>query len=170
MDPFGIGLGFAHPDDAQALAFMARDLVEAGLGWTYRKERIGAFIADPEAIALVARRLDQRAGFAVMTFGEQRAHLVLMAVHPAWQRRGVGRRMLTWLIESAMVAGVSTVGVEMRADNRPAYGLYRALGFEEISRVPRYYAGRETAVRMVRVLRFSGLATLRWRPPTHDRH
>lgn len=169
MDGRDLDLGFACLGDAQALALMSRDLIEAGLGWSYRKERMTRFIADQDAVTLVARYCRQRVGFAIMTFGEHRAHLVLMAVYPAFQRRGIGTRMLEWLLRSAEVAGIRSVDLELRADNRRAYALYRKQGFEEMSRIDKYYGGQETAVRMVRVLRVSGMTALPWRPPTHDR-
>jgi ribosomal protein S18 acetylase RimI-like enzyme len=169
MDARHVELGFAYASDAQPLALMSRDLIEAGVGWSYRRERILRFIADADAIVLVARHARQRIGFAIMSFGDQRAHLVLMAVHPSCQRRGIGRRMLQWLLDSAVVAGITTVDVELRAGNRAAYALYRHLGFDETSRVTGYYGGRETAVRMVRVLRLPGATAQSWRPPTHDR-
>ena len=170
MDGRDLDLGFACLSDAQALALMSRDLIEAGLGWSYRKERMTRFIADPDAVTLVARYCRQRAGFAIMTFGEHRAHLVLMAVYPAFQRRGIGTRMIDWLLRSAEVAGIRSVHLELRADNSRAYALYRKRGFEETSRIGGYYGGQETAVRMLRVLCASPRAALPWRPPTHDRH
>lgn len=161
-------VGFASRSDAQAFALMSRDLVEHGLDWNYREERIRRLIVDPDTVAIVARDRRQRAGFAIMNVGEQWAHLVLMAVYPAYQRRGIGERMLAWLIQSAAVAGTAAVHVELRAGNRAAYRLYCKLGFGETTRVAGYYGGRETAVRMVRVLRASGIARLPWRPPAHD--
>ena len=46
---------------------------------------------------------------------------------------------------------------------------YRALGFEQTLRIAGYYRGRETAIRMMRLLRTPGLAPLAWRPPTLDK-
>ena len=88
-----------------------------------------------------------------MQFGDERAHLVLLAVAPALRRRGIGRRMLAWLTESAQVAGVMSIHVELRAQNHAAHALYRTAGFAESLRIPGYYSGRETAVRMLRLLR-----------------
>ena len=155
--------------DAQALAIMSRDLIEAGLGWTYRKERLLALIGDADTVAVVARHGRQRVGFAVMTFDDQRAHLTLLAVYPTCQRRGIGQRLVEWLLESCKVAGVSSVDVELRADNRAAYRLYCKLGFKEMSRIAGYYSGRETAIRMLRVLRTPGAIAEPWRPPTLHR-
>lgn len=148
---------------------MSRDLIEAGLGWSYRKERMVGLICDPDAIAVVARHGKQRVGFALMTFGEQRAHLTLLAVYPTYQRRGIAQRLVEWLLESCKVAGVVSVDVELRADNRAAYRLYRKLAFEETSRIAGYYSGRETAIRMLRVLRTPGVLAEPWRPPTLDK-
>jgi len=161
-----IVLDFARPSDAQALAIMARDLVEAGLGWVYRTERFSRLITHDETVALVARANDRPVGFAVMEFGEERAHLVVLAVDPAHQRSGIARRMIQWLLKSAVTAGVTSVHVELRADNEPAFALYRSMGFSETLRVPGYYRGRETAIRMIRMLRVARLALPYWQPPS----
>jgi ribosomal-protein-alanine N-acetyltransferase len=162
-------LGFANRSDAATIAQMSRELVEAGLGWSYRRERISELIADPESVALVARERDRVAGFAITTFGDERAHLVLLAVRRTSQRRGIARRMIHWLVESAAVAGVASIHVELRSHNVAAIALYRACGFAESLRVPGYYRGREDAIRMVRVLRAPGTAIQLWRPPTLNR-
>jgi [ribosomal protein S18]-alanine N-acetyltransferase len=162
-------LGFASRSDAHALAAMARDLIETGLPWTYRADRIARMIGNDESVALVARDGARPVGFAIMSFGEDRAHLALLAVQPTHQRRGLGRRMLEWLQESALTAGIASLHVELRADNHRAYRLYRTMGFAETFRLPGYYSGRETAVRMVKVLRAPGTAAAEvWRPPALD--
>ncbi len=158
-------LEFAHPGDAPAIALMSRDLIEEGLGWGYRHAEVTRLIVDPETVALVARVHGHLLGFAIMTFGDERAHLVLLAVRPRERRRGVGRRMLTWLVESAAAAGIASVHVELRARNAAAIGLYRAQGFVETLRIPGYYRGIEPAIRMIRVLRVPGAAAVAWQPP-----
>jgi len=151
--------------DAPAIASMSRDLIETGLGWQYRSERIRQLIDEPETVTLVARDGERMIGFAIMTFGEERAHLVLLAVHPGCQRRGIARRLMQWLLASATTAGIATIHVELRAENEAAYTLYRTLGFVESLRLPGYYRGRETAVRMMRMLRPIHTTDQRWHPP-----
>jgi len=168
MDPRSIVLGFARRGDAHTLALMSRDLIEAGLGWEYRTERIARLIADPETVALAARDGKDVIGFAVMTFGDERAHLTLLAVSPTYQRRGIAR-MLVWLLESAIVAGVSSIHVELRAANTAARRLYRSMGFVETLRLPGYYRGKESALRMIRMLRAPGVSSVSWRPPMIDK-
>jgi [ribosomal protein S18]-alanine N-acetyltransferase len=158
-------LRLARRGDAPVLAAMARDLVEAGLGWEYRPARIRELIDDPEAVTLVARDCDRPIGFAMMKFGDLRAHLILLAVRPTHQRRGVARQMAEWLVRSAATAGIASIHVELREQNVPALAFYRSLGFTETLQLPGYYRGRETAIRMVSVLRAPSRAPALWRPP-----
>jgi len=151
-------LQFASLADAAALATMSRDLIEVGLPWRYRAQSLRQLIADADTVTLVARDEDALAGFGVMRIGDERAHLLLMAVRPVRQRHGVGRSMLQWLIASAATAGVASVHVELRARNTAAQAFYLAHGFAETLRVPGYYAGRESAIRMLRMLRAPMLA------------
>jgi len=74
-------------------------------------------------------------------------------VLPVFQRRGIARRMILWLVESAATAGVASIHVELRAGNAGAYALYRVTGFAETLRLPGYYSGRETAICMMRMMR-----------------
>jgi [ribosomal protein S18]-alanine N-acetyltransferase len=170
MAAAAITLRLARPPDASALALMSRDLIEAGLGWQYHPERICRSIGDPDTVALVACNRERLAGFAIMEFGDERAHLVLLAVLPAHRRQGTGRRMMEWMLESAATAGIASVHLELRAGNEAARAFYRAMGFAETIRLPGYYRGRESAMRMVRVLRAPGPLPVNWRPPTLDRH
>ena len=159
----GMVLRLARGDDAPTLASMSRDLIEAGLGWQYRPRRVRELLADRETVTVAACERDRVVGFAVMTFGDESAHLVLMAVRPAHQRRGVASAMLDWLLETAATAGMASIHVELREHNVPALGFYRLHGFAETRELPGYYRGRETAIRMARVLRARGRAPAPWR-------
>ena len=50
-----------------------------------------------------------------------------ICVEDDWQRRGVGRELLEWMIESARGRGVLTLRADIQADNRPALALLRAV-------------------------------------------
>jgi ribosomal-protein-alanine N-acetyltransferase len=152
MAALDIELGLANDDDSQPLAAFSRDLIEAGLGWSYQPERMATLIDDPDTITLVARARGLPVGFASLRFGDTRAHLILLAVEPRHQRHGVGRRLMNWLIESARVAGIASVHVELRMANAAAFAFYRSVGFSETIRIRGYYRGRETARRMIRML------------------
>ena len=169
MSAAAITLRLARPCDAQPIALMSRDLIEAGLGWKYDAARIRRLMGGADTITLVACDREAVVGFAVMEFGDERAHLILLAVRPAQRRWGTGRRMLEWLLESARTAGMASVHLELRAGNEAARAFYRAMGFAETIVVPGYYGGRESAMRMLRVLRLPGLRPIEWQPPTLDK-
>ena len=169
MNLVGTTVRVARRSDAPTLAAMSRDLIEIGLGWHYRADRIAQLLGNTNTVAVVACENARTSGFAIMTLGDERAHLVLLAVRADRHRRGIGKRMAQWLVETALTAGIATLHVELRADNNGAYMFYRALGFEQTLRVAGYYGGRETAVRMMRMLRVPGLETMAWRPPTLDK-
>jgi ribosomal protein S18 acetylase RimI-like enzyme len=177
MTPRAITIRPAEPRDAQAIATMSRDFIESGLGWKYDAARVLRAMRDRETLAVVACESTKTgpakgaavAGFAIMEFGDERAHLVLLAVRPSHRRLGIGQRLLDWLLESARVAGMASIHLELRAGNDAARRFYRAMGFYETVLVPGYYRSgegrKEGALRMLRVLRSPGPVPYTWRPP-----
>ena len=183
MTPRAITVRIAEPRDAQAIAMMSRDFIEAGLGWKYDAAKVMRAIRDRETLAVVACESGKgngtgngssavrgaMTGFAIMEFGDERAHLVLLAVRPSHRRLGIGQRLLEWLLESARVAGMASVHLELRANNDAARRFYRAMNFYETVLVPGYYRSgegrKEGALRMLRVLRVPGAVAYTWRPP-----
>ena len=135
------------------MAELSRTLIESGLAWRYTPSRMAALIRDCDHVALVACDARGPQGLAVMHFGDLHAHLVLLCVQPSLQRQGLGRRLLQWLIESAQVAGIVSVRLELRADNLGAQAFYERLGFVPTRLLPGYYDGEISAQRMALPLR-----------------
>jgi ribosomal protein S18 acetylase RimI-like enzyme len=130
---------------------MSRRLIEHGLPWwSWTPKRVTKAIRSRDTVALVADYGRRFAGFAMMLFGEEHAHLNLLAVEPDLRRCGVGRGMVNWLEESCRVAGVVRISLELRASNMGALRFYRALGYDVHDQLPSYYCGRETAIRMLK--------------------
>ena len=160
-----ITLRLAHATDATRIALMSRDLIEVGLGWSWQPERVARTMRRADATTLVAVDGKRVIGFAIMQFGEEHAHLSLLAVAPTHRRMGVGKRMIDWLIKSAYTAGIAVIHLELRTTNQAGRRLYRALGFVDGSYIPGYYCGRETALRMLRELRSPGISAVQWQLP-----
>ncbi len=139
--------------DALPIAEMARDLIEQGLGWSWTRERVLRSLRHPDTNAIVAVRDGARVGFGIMKYGDEDAHLLLLAVLPAAARRGVGRAMVGWLEASAHVAGTRRITLEARMRNAAARAFYLRLGYGPREVLPGYYSGREAGVRMVKELR-----------------
>lgn len=143
----------ARAKDAVLLAAMARQYVEEGLRPGWSAARIGWHVREADSVVLTARSALAIAGFAVMRYADDSAHLNLLAVAPAHRRRGIARGLVQWLEETALTAGTFRIGLELRAGNEVARAFYRALGYSELGEIPGYYQGVESAIRMVRDLR-----------------
>lgn len=148
-------LQHARIADARRLAVMSQQYVEAGLRPAWSASRITWHMRHPESIVLTARCGGTTAGFAIMRYGDDVAHLNLLAVDPVHRRRGVARKIMMWLEETALTAGTFIIGLELRATNEAALAFYAALGYRELGRVTGYYQGIENAIRMARDVRTS---------------
>ena len=79
-------------------------------------------------------------GFTLSRYVVDEEELLLIAVHPDARRKGMAKRMLRSLLESASTRGVKRLFLEMREGN-PAEELYKSLGFAPIGRRCGYYRG-----------------------------
>jgi ribosomal protein S18 acetylase RimI-like enzyme len=143
----------ARQDDAAHIALMSRDLIETGLGWSWTRGRVAKSIAHRDTLCIVMCESTRIVAFAIMFFGDEHAHLSLLAVRPDRQRLGLGTRMIRWLEGSAQTAGIRAIHLEVRARNQQARRFYRRLGFLEMALLPKYYRGVEAAVWMALDLR-----------------
>jgi ribosomal-protein-alanine N-acetyltransferase len=132
---------------------MSRRLIETGLEPSWPAERVLRHIRHAESVVLTAKSDGELLGFAIMQFADETAHLNLFAVDSASRRRGIGKRLLGWLEQTAITAGTFLIRLELRATNADARGFYEAVGYREMARVPGYYQRMEDAIRMERDLR-----------------
>ena len=152
MTSFELSLRLARSADATAIANLSRDLIEYGLRWRWTPARVAASIRAPDVNVLVACIHENIAGFAIMRYGEDDAHLDLLAVAPPYRRAGIGRQLLEWLEKCAVVAGIFSVALEVRTGNEGAQLFYERMGYRTLAQLPDYYQGVEAALRMGRDL------------------
>jgi len=145
-------LSLARHSDARRIAEMSRDLIEMGLAWSWTPTRVQHYICSPESSVVIARREGRAAAFGIMHFGDEAAHLNLLAVAPEYRRQGLGRQIMDWLGATAIEAGIFRIHLELRTHNEAARLFYESLGFESLGVVAGYYQGREAALRMARRL------------------
>lgn len=118
----------ARPDDAQAvteleeLAFpspmltanLAQEAMRTATAFRVLEERqSGALVG-----SLVAERRPPATG-----------HIGYIAVHPDYQRRGLGEAMMRWALAWFRQEGLRRATLGVNLDNAPAIALYRKLGF-----------------------------------------
>ncbi|MEN9216170.1 MAG: ribosomal protein S18-alanine N-acetyltransferase [Gloeomargarita sp. HHBFW_bins_162] len=66
------------------------------------------------------------------------AHIVILAVHPEYQGKGLGRQTLTYLLQE-LPPTIHHATLEVRSQNEVALNLYQSLGFRILGRRPHYY-------------------------------
>ena len=66
-------------------------------------------------------------------------HVILMAVAPAWRRRGIARQLLSQAMDQARAVGCIRATLEVRVSNTPALQLYYSLRFAPVGTRPKYY-------------------------------
>lgn len=145
-------LGCARLVESSRIADMSRRHIEHGLPWRYRSDRVADLIRDAETEVVVAREGERVVGFAAMEFqfARNHAHLVLLAVEPAYRRCGTGMALFLWVEKIARLGGIQKIQLELRADNEAARALYERLGFRKTALHPGYYDGRQDAITMTR--------------------
>ncbi len=90
--------------------------------------------------------------YGVLSVAAGEAHLLNLCVAPAEQGLGLGRRMLSRMLDIARWHGTDKILLEVRPSNQRAVQLYEKNGFTRIGKRPRYYParqGREDAMVMV---------------------
>lgn len=148
----------ARIGDAPAIANMSRMLIEPGLPWRWTPRRVAAHMKERENLVVVAREEATLVGFAMAQFDTQSVHLTLIGVSAERKRSGIGRQLIAWVEDSAVIAGLFRVNLEVRAGNHDARRFYAALGYRETGSVPGYYSGIEDAIRLTRDLRVTSRA------------
>ena len=86
--------------------------------------------------------------YGVMSIGAGEAHILNLCVSEPYRCRGVGKRMLTSLVERATLAGMAEAFLEVRPSNTAAIRLYLSMGFAQVGTRRGYYqapSGREDA-------------------------
>jgi len=147
-----VTLRLARPAEATIIANLSRDLIEYGLRWRWTPLRVAASIRAADVNVVVACIGEQIAGFAIMRYRDDDAHLDLLAVAPPNRRLGIGRQLIQWLEKCAVVAGIFSVALEVRAANEGAQLFYQRLGYRPLAHLPDYYQNVEAALRMSRDL------------------
>ncbi|MFM7265905.1 MAG: GNAT family N-acetyltransferase [Cyanobium sp.] len=73
-------------------------------------------------------------------------HITVVAVGPAWRRRGLGRRALAALLEQGRALGAQRATLEVGAGNSAARALYAGAGFREAGVRHGYYRNGDDAL------------------------
>lgn len=100
---------------------------------------IRAELENPYAIWLAALDGDTLAGYMGVQFGPDGGDIMTIATAPEFRGQGVGKKLISAMVEMLKEKELQWLTLEVRPSNTAAVGLYKALGFREVGRRPRYY-------------------------------
>lgn len=101
--------------------------------------------------AWVARRHDEIVGYALMMVVLDEVHLLNITIMPELHGQGLGKTLLTFLMDDARSLGTKFMFLEVRPSNTNAIEMYRRFDFVVIGERRAYYPaayGREDAIVM----------------------
>ncbi|WP_111413799.1 ribosomal protein S18-alanine N-acetyltransferase [Billgrantia lactosivorans] len=118
----------ARPQDLAALYRLEQ---VAFSGDRFSRRQLWHLLNRAHAETLVADDEGRLMGYGTLLFrrGSRRARLYSFCVHPEARGSGLGRQLLEALERVAVNHDAEALGLEVRADNRVALGLYRRMGF-----------------------------------------
>lgn len=123
----------------------AVELDRACLGGLWSLEGYQREIDSPNSELLILRMQTSEdtsgtvIGLACLWCIVDEAHITLLAVHPDYQRRGLGQLLLRSLLHQAVQRQMARATLEVRASNQGAIALYTQFGFEQAGRRRGYY-------------------------------
>lgn len=92
-------------------------------------------------------------GYAVLWKVPPEAQLFSLVIAPEAEGRGLGRGLLSRLVEDCRSAGLERITLEVSAANLRAIRLYEAAGFRSVGRRPKFYNDSSDAILMDLALR-----------------
>jgi ribosomal-protein-alanine N-acetyltransferase len=95
-------------------------------------------VACPTNFSILEHR--RLAGYIVARETAGELHINNVAVRENYRRRGIGRALLSRIVEQAEHLGVKTAFLEVRHGNVAAQALYEQCGFKPIARRSKYYS------------------------------
>lgn len=76
-------------------------------------------------------------------------HVISVAAHPSFRRRGVASALLAELLRRFKDKGAKIAKLEVKVSNLPAINLYKKFGFKTVGLIKNYYPDGEDAYLMV---------------------
>ena len=94
-------------------------------------------------------------GYGIVMLSPGEAHILNICVGPDYQKKGLGRYLLRYILKKSKHTDIDMVLLEVRRSNAAAQQLYQSEGFHELGVRKAYYPadnGREDAIILAKYL------------------
>ncbi len=127
-------------DDLDGVMKIMNSAFDPSFGEAWTRSQCAGILPMHGVTLTIAESRQEPVGFSLVRAVADEAELLLLAVDPAEQRRGVGQALLDDFIASSLAGGAHRLHLEVR-DGNPAVQLYEASGFSPAGRRRNYYHG-----------------------------
>lgn len=125
-------------DDLDPVMLVMNDAFEDGFGERWTRSQCAGILPMPGVRMSVVDEAGDIVGFSLMRTVLDESELLLLAVAPDHQGRGIGRLLLDDFLMQGQSAGANRLHLEVRDGNR-AVTLYDRAGFQIVGRRRDYY-------------------------------
>ena len=116
-------------------------------------EKALSLLITPQAIGVVAVSDGEVLAYGGMLIAVDEGQISNVAVRADQRRRGLGRAVLSALVDEANARSLVQISLEARVSNLSAIGLYESMGFETLGKRKSFYRHpTEDALVMVKTL------------------
>jgi ribosomal-protein-alanine N-acetyltransferase len=92
-----------------------------------------------DSCCILARLGNKVVGYGIGWFVLDELHIINIAVRSDWRRRGIGNKLLKFILSKAEAKGCRRATLELRASNEAARMLYEQHGFRPVAMRKAYY-------------------------------
>lgn len=135
-----IKLEYGSFDELKVVMRIMQASFSSVYGESWNEHQCRSMLALPGTQLLIASYNLETCGFAISRSAAGEEELLMIAVDPQYQNKGIGIALLERLIANAVKNEVTAVFLEVRSNN-PAQNLYERLGFQKIGLRRAYYSG-----------------------------
>lgn len=127
-------------DDLESVMEVMSAAFPARYGEAWTRSQCAGILPMTGVRLVLAQEGKSSLGFSLYRTVAGDAELLLLAVDPKAQRKGIGRKLLDHFIDDAQKNGAERIHLEVR-DGNAATKLYEGAGFTQVNRRRNYYRG-----------------------------
>lgn len=116
---------------------------------SYSEKLLMYFIKNANTVPILIEYNKKIIGYALgLLKFKNFAHIISIAIHPQYQNKGFGKKLLVELLEIFRKKGKNIIRLEVRTTNKEAIKLYQHQNFQIIDLIKKYYTDDEDAYLM----------------------
>lgn len=109
-------------------------------------EMISSAILNPACEFWLLIESEKILGFIEFWIMYEESHIIDIAVHPEFRKKGYGQKLMEFMIEKSRELGAKKVFLEVRPSNQVAINLYKKCGFSESGLRKKYYKDEDAII------------------------